>query len=504
MKTFDSLKNKKWIGRGFDLKEESIVLLKSANINHSIQLSVGKYSLRLTGKKRTGSGTIYLEVLSDDNDVLLKKKIDFSNSSWTEYSFSFDSKINGLGKIKLLREKNIYGSVELGRIFLDLEGQAIFPKIISNKTNLTKTNFKYLNSQLSTLESKRKIAFIIPYKIYGGAEIYLETLIPFLILKYDITILYLQNNYLQNKLEKVNHRNVKNLEQLSGILKSNYFDYIFYYNRAEIYNLLLEIKKNDSNFSKIIEIYHSDFTWQGSLSLIKRRDFLDLFLAVSPSIGRHIDGNFARKELPVSLNLNKFRKNKFKNREYKRYKGVIGTVARISIEKNIDYIVDLAAIMTDYQFLILGEGPDEDRINNKIKDLRLNNCKLLGFVNNVEEHYLYFDAFVLASKMEGTPISILEAMASEVPVFTNMVGAIPDIVKDQVTGFKIYNDPNKDAEIIKNNMYRQDVINNALNYVSNNHSVEMNSKKMINYLISISSIYTGKSEQSILLPGEFI
>ena len=94
----------------------------------------------------------------------------------------------------------------------------------------------------------------------------------------------------------------------------------------------------------------------------------------------------------------------------------------------------------------------------------ITNCKLLGFTDNVEEHYEYFDAFVLASKMEGTPISILEAMATGTIVFSNMVGAIPDILEDQVTGYRIYNNPEIDSEIIRQNIDEYDTINEGIEY----------------------------------------
>jgi len=47
------------------------------------------------------------------------------------------------------------------------------------------------------------------------------------------------------------------------------------------------------------------------------------------------------------------------------------------------------------------------------------------------------DIFVLPSHFEGLPVAILEAMAAGLPVISTPVGAIPDAVKDGVTGFLV-------------------------------------------------------------------
>ena len=47
------------------------------------------------------------------------------------------------------------------------------------------------------------------------------------------------------------------------------------------------------------------------------------------------------------------------------------------------------------------------------------------------------DVFVLTSLNEGTPVSLIEAMAAGVPVIASAVGGVPDVIDDGVTGVLI-------------------------------------------------------------------
>jgi glycosyltransferase involved in cell wall biosynthesis len=51
-----------------------------------------------------------------------------------------------------------------------------------------------------------------------------------------------------------------------------------------------------------------------------------------------------------------------------------------------------------------------------------------GLVPDAADLYPAFDAWVLSSRTEGTPIALLEAMAARVPVVATAVGGVPDVV----------------------------------------------------------------------------
>lgn len=510
MKVFELIKNKKWSGRGFEIQGNSIIIKKSAKFSHAIHLSKGNFSVKVVGKRRSGSGKVTIQIVGNDNQILQSEDISFTSSSWTEHTFRFGTDHNvGHSEIRITRGGGEYGSIEIGRLFVDMEN---LPKPAATRfTPKNRSSKKLYNEALHVAPENKKIAFIIPYGIYGGAEVYLQNIINELD-GLDISILYMKSNMLQNKLSdpSISHRVVGSMLKLKGILTLNNYDYIVYYNRADIYELLSDMKASSKLTSKIVEIYHSDFKWAGSLSQIKTRRNVDRFVSISESLAIDIDGlsDKSREVIPVGIDLVKFSKREPAMKQslgFDLSKPIIGTVARLSKEKQLDYIIRLALRMPDVQFVIVGEGPERASLFGEIKRLKLDNVRLMGFRNDIHLIYNIFDAFILASRIEGTPISIMEAMASEVPVFTNMVGAIPDLIEDGVTGFKITEDPSLDCKIILNNMSDASVVSNARSHIRENHDVRKLSLRFLNSLLSISSLFRKKtSNKPFTLDGDWI
>src|SRR5207237_8126719 len=61
----------------------------------------------------------------------------------------------------------------------------------------------------------------------------------------------------------------------------------------------------------------------------------------------------------------------------------------------------------------------------------------LGYQEEVAPYYAAFDAMVLPSGNEGTPVSAIEALASGRPVVATRVGGVPDVVRDGEDGFLV-------------------------------------------------------------------
>jgi glycosyltransferase involved in cell wall biosynthesis len=126
---------------------------------------------------------------------------------------------------------------------------------------------------------------------------------------------------------------------------------------------------------------------------------------------------------------------------------IIATVGNIRKNKNIHIFIDgLARILTDYDDLlgvIVGQSiPDERIYYDEIKHLIYSkNLKekvlLLGFRDDAPALMHCFDVICLLSDNEGTPNTLLEAMAAGRPVIATNTSGIPDLVQDGVSGLLV-------------------------------------------------------------------
>lgn len=98
---------------------------------------------------------------------------------------------------------------------------------------------------------------------------------------------------------------------------------------------------------------------------------------------------------------------------------VIGFAGRLSREKNIYFILELAkrtrTILPNAQFILFGDGPERDQLRAKITELGLSHVRLVGEVQDMLAQYLALDRVILPSRSEGLPMTIVEAQAMGVP-----------------------------------------------------------------------------------------
>lgn len=121
---------------------------------------------------------------------------------------------------------------------------------------------------------------------------------------------------------------------------------------------------------------------------------------------------------------------------------VIGYVGRLSEEKGVHYLIEAGSVMKEssepFKIVIIGDGPRRKELQAQAKSKGLEKEVILaGFQNDVEEWFSVFDAFVLPSLTEGTPMALLEAMSAGIPPIASAVGGIPKVVEDGVNGFLV-------------------------------------------------------------------
>ena len=112
---------------------------------------------------------------------------------------------------------------------------------------------------------------------------------------------------------------------------------------------------------------------------------------------------------------------------------VVGTVSRLVRQKGVDVLIDAVAQVPDARLVIVGDGELREVLEARAAPL-MDRVVFLGARGDVPELLPAFDAFVLSSRWEGEPISLLEAMAVGLPcVATGTAGAL-EIIDSGVTG----------------------------------------------------------------------
>lgn len=117
------------------------------------------------------------------------------------------------------------------------------------------------------------------------------------------------------------------------------------------------------------------------------------------------------------------------------HQAVVGTVGNLRPVKAQEVLVAAAAIVarkhSDAVFVIAGEGRLRSALEQQIQRLGLEGqVLLLGSRTDVPELLQAFDIFVLTSDLESCPNTILEAMATGLPVIATKVGGVPELVTE--------------------------------------------------------------------------
>jgi glycosyltransferase involved in cell wall biosynthesis len=109
---------------------------------------------------------------------------------------------------------------------------------------------------------------------------------------------------------------------------------------------------------------------------------------------------------------------------------VVGTIAGLRAVKNLPRLVRaVAAAGPNVRLAIVGDGPERDAIMAEAERLGIADRVMMpGFLRDPARYIRLFDIFALSSDSEQYPISLIEAMASAIPVVSTDVGDVKNIV----------------------------------------------------------------------------
>jgi glycosyltransferase involved in cell wall biosynthesis len=114
-------------------------------------------------------------------------------------------------------------------------------------------------------------------------------------------------------------------------------------------------------------------------------------------------------------------------------------VARFSPQKNHALLLKAfaqgPASNPDAHLILVGEGVLRHQLEEQVKNQGLDSqVHFLGLRTDVPDVLGAMDSFVLSSDWEGNPLSIIEAMASALPVVSTAVGGVPDLLENGTEG----------------------------------------------------------------------
>lgn len=111
---------------------------------------------------------------------------------------------------------------------------------------------------------------------------------------------------------------------------------------------------------------------------------------------------------------------------------------RLVDQKGFDRLIGALGVWRDrddWRLIILGEGPDHQKLQQMIDRHGLKQITLAGFESRPWRYFAVADAFVLPSRHEGLPNVALEALALGVPVIaSDSAGGIGEIAAEAVPG----------------------------------------------------------------------
>jgi glycosyltransferase involved in cell wall biosynthesis len=119
----------------------------------------------------------------------------------------------------------------------------------------------------------------------------------------------------------------------------------------------------------------------------------------------------------------------------------IALIGRFDLQKGHDILLDAMQIInschccTDIKLFFFGEGPDETRIRNRVRQLNMSEqIFFMGTTHNIRKQISKMDIIVQPSLWEGLPNSVLEAMSESRPVIASEIAGINELVVDGKTG----------------------------------------------------------------------
>ena len=229
---------------------------------------------------------------------------------------------------------------------------------------------------------------------------------------------------------------LKYVRVLKGILDNNAYD-VLHTNEGITGYLALAVARMSGVKKRIVHSHaaNGDLKFHLSFKTLLSLLFTQLFATQRIACGKAAaisafgEINYKKHKviiIPNAIDIQKFKYDsaagKILRRKYSLENSyVLGMVARISKEKNIDFSIDLVERLVKSQrsikLVIIGDGEEKERIEGLVENKGLSAYVMfLGKRIGVEKYYSMMDLFLMPSLKEGFPVAAVEAVAAGLPV----------------------------------------------------------------------------------------
>lgn len=353
----------------------------------------------------------------------------------------------------------------------------------------------HINKRVFFINKKKKIVYVVE-ALGGGVLTYLELLCNNLPKNFEITILYGVRKQTPKKLKELFNKNNIELIKINNFKRSinpisdfksykevkNHIDNIapdvvhLHSSKAGAIGRIIKALhyKNYKNI-KFLYTPHGYAFLMSDTSKIKRfiyysvEKILGSLNTVTVACG---SGEYAyakkisKKSLLVNNAIDIEYIQSFMN-DNSNSKEVVYTVGRISYQKNPDLFNKIALSNPKIQFVWVGDGPDSHK-------LFADNIEITGWVPHDEvlnrvQSYKYF---ILTSRWEGLPVSLLESMASGKCCFVTDVSGNREVI-NETNGFNFSNSKEFTEEFLSlTSKTKSRLSSNAINDVFSKYSLK--------------------------------
>lgn len=221
---------------------------------------------------------------------------------------------------------------------------------------------------------------------------------------------------------------LKLLTSIRQIIKKNDISIVHTHHRmAAFYIRLLKLVH-----PKLIHVYTAHNVFKDKLPLYKFALKNAKSVAVGEAVNKNLRKDVGITDSRVIYNGVVLKKTDDQVNEIISYGGIkLGCIARLSEQKGLTYLLDAMSLLTvkDIRLFIVGDGELRDELENKVKELHLqDSVTFLGYRKDIAECINSFDFCVLPSVFEGFGLVAIEAFMNGKTIVATDIPGLNEVV----------------------------------------------------------------------------